>query len=62
MFGNANGAIISSVIMLKNNGEITFTNRTNINNGSMDSSGKLTLELSRHAYDSFLIMSPECFS
>ena len=61
-FGNANGAIISSVVMIRNNGEVTFTNSENINKGSMDSSGNLTIELSRVAYDNFLIMSPERIS
>ena len=48
--------------MLKNNGEIIFCNKDNINNGSMDSLGNLIIELSRPAYDSFLIMSPERIS
>ena len=60
MFGNANGQLVNGALLIRGDGsECAWSGNPSSISASMDSSGRVTVNLGRQAYDTFTLISGE---
>ena len=60
IFGNANGQLVNGMLMIRGNGsECAWSGIPSSISASIDSSGRVTVNLGRQAYDTFTLISGE---
>ena len=58
MFGNANGQLVNGALLIRGDGsECAWSGNPSSISASMDSSGRVTVNLGRQAYDTFTLIS-----